>query len=166
MTISHARKAIPQGYKRDYYGGALMALIGTGAAWQGLQYPVGNLTQMGPGFFPTALGVILVIIGCAIAGSAKRQPVGLAIPEETQGAEGAPEWRGWICILSSVAAFAIIGRWGGLLPATFTTVFISALGDRANTWRSALLLAGVISLVCVVVFWWALQMQFPLFTWG
>jgi len=45
-------------------------------------------------------------------------------------------------------------------------VFISALGDRDNTWKKALLLSLAIVVVAVVVFWWALQIQLPLFRWG
>ena len=60
----------------------------------------------------------------------------------------------------------MVGEYCGLLAATFAVVFISALADRENTWRSALLLAGVMIAVCIVVFWWALQVQFPLVTFG
>ena len=38
---------------KDYYGGALMMLIGLAAVIQGRQYPVGTLSRMGPGFFPS-----------------------------------------------------------------------------------------------------------------
>jgi len=48
---------------RDFYAGALMMLIGLGACLEGLTYKLGTLTHMGPGFFPVALGVILVVLG-------------------------------------------------------------------------------------------------------
>jgi hypothetical protein len=146
---------------RDYYGGALMMLIGLGAIVQGVSYKIGSLTAMGSGFYPVALGVILVLLGMFIAGTAHR-----AAPESADEEAKPAEWRGWFCILGSVAAFVVLGKYGGLLPATFAVVFISALGDRENTWLSALLLAVAMTIVCVVVFWWALQVQFPLFTWG
>ena len=49
------------------------------------------------------------------------------------------------------------------MPATFAIVFISALGDKMNTWKSAAILGAGVVAVAIVVFWWALQMQFPLF---
>ncbi len=147
--------------KRDYYSGALLMLIGLGAIVQGASYKIGSLTAMGSGFFPVALGVILVLLGIWIAGTAHRASRAI-VPED----KAPVEWRGWLCILASVAAFVVLGRYGGLLPATFAVVFISALGDRGNTVWSALLLAVAMSAVCVGVFWWALQVQFPLFTWG
>ena len=144
---------------RDYYAGALMLVIGVAAAWQGIAFRVGSLTHMGPGFFPVALGSLLAMLGIGIAlGSTKRRLATGAAPR--------PEWRAWGLILLSVAAFVAIGKYGGLLPATFAIVFISALGDRDNTWRSALALSAVMCGVAVIVFWWLLQLRLPLFGWG
>jgi hypothetical protein len=166
MQDSDTQPSLLSTYRRDYYGGALMMLIGIGAIVQGLAYHVGTLTHMGAGFFPVSLGAILSCIGVLIAASAKRPQSSPGTHEGAARDGGGPEWRGWICILASIAAFMIVGTWGGLLPATFAITFISALGDRGNTWLSALVLACVISLLCVVIFWWALQVQFPLFAWG
>jgi len=147
-------------YNRDYYGGALMLLLGLGAMLQGMTYPVGTLSRMGPGFFPVSLGAILALIGLIIIATAKSSiPAG----EEVHLP---PEWRGWICIITSIFAFIVFGIYGGLLPATFAVVFISALGDRQNTVKQAFVLALAVTVVGVVIFWWALQMQFPLFRWG
>ena len=145
---------------RDTYGGGLMLVVGIAAAVQGARYQVGTLSRMGPGFFPMALGVILALIGLAIMITARRT----APAEEKQPLP--PEWRGWIAIIMSLVAFALLGTYGGLLPASFAVVFISALGDRQNSVKAALILALAITVVAVVVFWWALQVQFPLFNWG
>jgi Tripartite tricarboxylate transporter TctB family len=144
---------------KDYLGGGLMVLLGLGVIVQGSTYKIGTLTRMGPGYFPVALGVILTALGLAIAISAKFVPVG----EEKRLP---PEWRGWFCIGISIVAFVVLGKYGGLLPASFAITFISALGDRNNTVRSALVLARAVVVVATAVFWWALQMQFPLFGWG
>jgi hypothetical protein len=77
-----------------------------------------------------------------------------------------PEWRGWFCICGGLIAFAVMGRYGGLLPATFVSVFIAALGDRTNTPAASAVLAAAMTLVCLVVFWWLLKIQLPLFGWG
>jgi hypothetical protein len=145
---------------RDYYGGALMAVIGVAAIIGGRDYPIGTLSRMGPGYFPVALGVILTLVGFAIAATArfaKSYAEEAALP---------PEWRGWFCIGASIVAFVVLGKYGGLVPATFAVVFISALADRENTLLSAAILALATVAVCILVFWWALQMNFPLFGWG
>jgi hypothetical protein len=145
---------------RDYFGGALMIFIGAAAALQGRNYPIGSLSRMGPGFFPVALGIILVCAGVAIIATAK------LAAQDHEEKELPPEWRGWFCICASIVAFVLVGKYGGLVPATFAIVFISSLGDRDNTLKGALILSLAIVAVAVIVFWWALQVQFPLFTWG
>jgi putative tricarboxylic transport membrane protein len=145
---------------RDYIGGALMTLLGLGTVLQGMSYSIGTVRRMGPGFFPVALGVILALVGIAIIVSAR---FAVYEGEETPLP---PEWRGWFCIGLSIVAFVVLGKYGGLLPATFAIVFISALGDRENSLKSAVILSLAIIVVCLVVFSWALQMQFPLIGWG
>src|SRR5580693_7947896 len=56
--------------KKDFYAGGLMLLIGIGIALKGATYRLGSLMHMGPGFMPTALGVLLVLLGIAIGASA------------------------------------------------------------------------------------------------
>ena len=145
---------------KDYYGGALMIAIGLAAVIQGRQYPIGTLSRMGPGFFPVAVGAILAFTGLAIVVTARfaaRKAEETALP---------PEWRGWLCIGLSIIAFVVLGRYGGLVPATFAIVFIGALADRQNTILAATVLAASTVVICIVVFWWALQMNFALFAWG
>ena len=148
-------------YGKDLYAGALVFLFGIGAISAGITYNIGSLSRMGPGFFPVAVGAILVLVGLAIAFTSKRPDVHAEAKEHLP-----PEWRGWICIAAGVLAFVVLGKYGGLLPATFAIVFISALGDRQNNVKDALILALGMCVICTVVFWWALQLQFPLFTWG
>jgi hypothetical protein len=148
-------------YNKDYYGGGLMFLLGVGTIWKGLDYKVGTLSRMGPGYFPVAVGAILALMGILIALGARS-----SAPAKPGKKAHPPEWRGWLCIVAANIAFIVLGRYGGLLPATFAVVFISALGDRQNTLKSAFVLALAMVVVCVIVFWWALQLQFPLFRWG
>ena len=147
-------------YSRDYYGGGLMLLVGAGAIFKGLDYQVGSLTHMGPGYFPVAVGSVLAAMGALIALGARRQTPAVARPGHP------PEWRGWICIILASIAFVVLGHYGGLLPATFGVVFIAALGDRQNSLKSALLLSIAMVAVSAIVFSWALQLQLPLFRWG
>ncbi|HEY4319128.1 MAG TPA: tripartite tricarboxylate transporter TctB family protein [Herbaspirillum sp.] len=149
-------------YKKDYYGGSLIILIGLGVALQGVKYKMGSLTRMGSGFFPVTLGVLMALTGLAIVLCAKNA----APSSEARKKPLAPEWRGWICITAGIAAFVILGRYGGLVPATFAVVFISAMGDRQNTVRQASILSLSMVLVGIGIFWWALRLPFPLFRWG
>src|SRR5574337_977350 len=154
-------RLVSSGRSRDYLGGILMVALGLGVALQGATYPLGSLRTMGPGFFPTALGVLLALTGVGIAVAARLTPRGGQALEVRR-----PEWRAWLCLAGSIVAFVVVGTYGGLAPATFAIVFIAALADRENSWTSALAVALLCVLVCVVVFWWGLKLQFPLFQWG
>ncbi len=147
------------GYNRDYYGGALMILIGLGTLFGGMKYHLGTLEEIGSGFFPTAVGAILAVVGVAIALSASSPTT------DEERARSAPEWRGWSCIIGGTVAFVVLGVYGGLVPATFAIVFISALGDKKTTVKQAFLLAIALVAVSAIVFHWALELELPLFTW-
>jgi hypothetical protein len=75
------------------------------------------------------------------------------------------QWRGWICIVAGLLAFVVLGQHGGLVPASFASVFIAALGDRANSVRAAATLAAALTVAGVAVFHVGLHMALPLFTW-
>ena len=89
------------------------------------------------------LGVLLALLGAAIvrAGYAPQ-----AADEEAE-VDAAPDWRGWSCIIGGLLAFIALGKFGGLVPATLALVFISALGDRQHTVKSAALLSAGVTLL-------------------
>ncbi|WP_205987989.1 tripartite tricarboxylate transporter TctB family protein [Paraburkholderia sp. Ac-20336] len=156
---------------QDYYAGTLMMIVGLSAAYTGRSYGVGSFSRMGAGFFPVALGGLLVLVGIGIAMSRKHtdtaveSQISTEMPRKSDVSLGL-RMRGWLCIIASIIAFVVLGRYGGLLPASFAVGLIAALGDPDNRLRDALLLALALCVVATVVFWWALRMQFPLFTWG
>ncbi len=147
-----------KGLKKDYYAGVLMILAGLCAAYVGSGYRLGTLSRMGPGFFPTSLGILLTAVGAAIG-------VGASLATTDARADFAFDLRGCSAILGGLIAFVLVGRSGGLALATFALVFISAIGDRSNTFRQALWLALVMVVIAIVVFHWALRLQLRLFPW-
>jgi hypothetical protein len=117
---------------------------------------------MGPGFFPIILGVTMTSIGILIAGIAATTPASeedlLRLPN--------PQWRAWFCILAGPILFIVLGTYGGLVPATFACVFVSALGDRESTLRASFFLATGITIFGVLLFSYMLQVSMPLWRWG
>jgi hypothetical protein len=150
-------------FRRDFCAGGLMILFGLIAAVNGPNYRVGTLMHMGPGFMPTVLGVILVLLGIAIAGTAA------AVTAEQDSDENilppSPQWLAWLCILSGPLMFIIFGSIGGMAPATFACVFVSALGDREATWKTSLILAAAMTVFGVLLFHYLLQVPMPVLEW-
>ncbi len=148
--------------KRDFYAGGLMLLLGLGIALKGTTYRAGTLMHMGPGFLPTALGVVLVLIGIAIAAAA-------LAPGESEGDESIlpphPQWWAWLCILMSPVCFIFFGRYFGMIPGTFMCVFVAALGDKGATWLSTIILSAIVTVFGVALFSYFLQVPMPVLTW-
>lgn len=150
--------------KRDFYAGGLMILLGLFVALKGTTYRAGTLMHMGPGFLPTALGVLLVLLGIAIAAA------GLSSAPDAHGDDQRilppnPQWFAWGCILASPVAFIFFGRYFGMAPGTFACVLIAALGDKTATWRGTIILATVVTVFGVGLFSYFLQVPMPIFTW-
>jgi len=152
---------------KDHVGGALLLVVGVAVVAAGVGYGVGTLRSMGSGFFPVVLGVLLALIGTALLFSAGRGPGGAADgpPAEMAHLAGpVVQWRGWLCIVGAALAFVLLGEHGGLVPASFASVFIAAMGDRGNGVRAAATLAAVLTVAGAIVFHYGLQLL-PLFTW-
>ena len=153
-------------FRRDFCAGGLMMLFGLVAAVNGPNYHVGTLGHMGPGFMPTALGVLLILLGIAICLAASvgsdddpsEDAAGNLLPAE-------PQWFAWLCILAGPFLFIVFGSIGGMAPATFACVFVAALGDKLATWKSSFILAAVITVSGVVLFHYVLQIPMPVLEW-
>jgi len=150
--------------KRDFYAGGLMILLGLGIALKGTTYRAGTLMHMGPGFLPTALGVILVLIGIAIA-AAGLSPSAYEHGEDQNILPEHPQWWAWFCILMSPVLFIFFGRYFGMIPGTFACVFIAALGDKTATWKGTVILSTVVTAFGVGLFSYFLQVPMPILAW-
>jgi heme A synthase len=154
---------------REICAGGIMVLLGLGIALKGATYRAGSLMHMGPGFLPTALGVILLLLGITIAVPGI---IAAAAASPSAGEHGAdnilperPQWFAWLCILMSPVCFIFFGRYFGMAPATFSCVMVAALGDKDATWRGTIILATIVTVFGVGLFSYFLQVPMPIFTW-
>lgn len=146
--------------KRELYSAALIILIGIGTVAGSLNYNVGTLARMGPGYYPLLLGGLLIFMGVLILATPT------TVDDEKVQAFDKGQYRTWFLVIVALGAFMLLGKYGGLVPATFVLVFLSALADRTNTTKVALALAAGVTVAAAGVFHYGMQLQFPLFTWG
>lgn len=139
---------------RDFWAGTLYILFGLGAVLIARSYPFGSATRMGPGYFPTVLGVILALLGLLSLLRAFRsdgKPV------------GAIAWKPLLAITGGTALFAfLLPRVG--LPLALAVLILTSAAISENfrfQWRPALALMSLIAF-CVIVFVELLGVPLPL----
>ena len=144
---------------REGLAGFVMIALGLAVAFQGTTYAIGTFTQMGPGFFPTALGLILAFVGLLITATAFGPP-----PEAQLGEHSfrLPDWRGALCIVGAVLIFIALGEYAGLAPAMFVCVVVAAMGDRDMKLWQALALGVGLTVFIIALFVHVLNLPLPL----
>jgi hypothetical protein len=137
---------------RDVIGGALLLICGLLFSWYAAgHYELGTLRRMGPGMFPMALGFVLAGFGVMLMISAFFRP-GPAMEARVV----VP-----LFVLAGVAAFALLIRPFGLLPAILAVVAISSLAERRVNPKSVALLSASLCLLAYLVFRVGLGLAIP-----
>lgn len=139
----------------------LPLLLGLGVSWQSRSYGVGTLADMGAGYYPLMLGIALLISGVLLLALPQ-----MALGPRQQEATEPGHARAWVAVIGSLFVFVVLGKYGGLVPATFAMVAVAALGDRSNRLWHALALALFATVATVLMFHYGLALQFALFSWG
>ncbi|APZ50675.1 tripartite tricarboxylate transporter TctB family protein [Salipiger abyssi] len=112
-------------------------------AFGALQLDLGTLSQLGPGYFPFAMAMLLLILGVVslVEGLRKPDVSTVTIP-----------WRPIIMIVVALLFFGSTIRGLGLMPTLFLTIFAAAMADKRNTLLSATCLSAVMSVFSWLVF--------------
>lgn len=142
---------------RDVLAGLVFMVFGVLAFVISRNYASGSLLDMGPGYFPRILSVLLSLLGALIllrgVKSKLREGVSWAFLP--------------LGILSlSMVLFGFLVERVGLVLSLAVLVLVSAAAGCEFKFREVVLLAAVVCLFAVVVFVWGLKMRFPLFVWG
>ena len=139
---------------KDFGAGLLYLGFAVAALWIGRKYALGSAGRMGPGFFPTALAVLLAAIGAVSLIRAFLRPG----PAMTGFA-----WKPLALVLAGTALFGTLINTAGLVIALLVLVLLSAAASEKFRfdWRAAL---GLVALVafCSLVFVMGLGVPAPL----
>jgi hypothetical protein len=117
-------------------------------------YQFGSTQRMGPGYFPTILGILLVFLGILVALPALKADA----PETHVEKIG---WRGLLVILGAVVLYAILLPRAGFVVSLVVLIIASAMGSKEFTWKAALLSCVVLGVFSYLVFVKGLALQFP-----
>jgi putative tricarboxylic transport membrane protein len=138
---------------RDFWSGLIFGAVGVGAVVLGRGSAMGTATRMGPGYFPTVLGMLLGLVGAALVVRALLT-------------DGAPirgfAVRALVLVLGASVLFGVVLRGVGLVTALVVLVLASAAASRLVRWRAAIVLAIGLATFSAVVFVKLLGLPIPL----
>ena len=138
---------------RDFWTGVIYVGVGAGAVILAREHPLGTALRMGPAYFPTVLGGLLVAIGLASLGRALRQP-GEPL--------GPMRLTGLLAVTAGTLGFGALARGAGLVVALPVLVLVSAAASARFRWGPALALAAGLTLFCAAVFVKGLGVPLPI----
>ena len=141
----------------DIVAGLIFVAFGLAFAITSLSYELGTPLRMGPGYFPLALGGILVLLGLLIVGK------GFISGAGAEERLGSVPWRALFLIVLAVLFFGLTVRGLGLVPATAVTALLTALASYRTGILAAVAIAAGLTVLCVLVFLVALQLRLPMF---
>ena len=133
--------------------GLLLAASGVFFGYFGLEYRLGSMRSMGPGMFPVAGGVLLLIIGIAVTlrGLRSAEPVpALAL-------------RTLAAVLGSVVAFALTVDTFGLAVAAPLLIFGAVFATGQGSIKLFLALAIPLTIATILIFPMALGVSLKVF---
>lgn len=138
---------------QDFWAGVMFMAFGAAAIFFARNYAFGSAARMGPGYFPTVLGGLLIALGLitSLRGLAFAGP-----------AVSRFNWKPLLWVLGSIVVFAAALQWLGLVVAIFLLIIGSALGGHEFRLREVLILAFCLCVASVGIFVYGLQLQFPL----
>jgi hypothetical protein len=138
---------------KDFGSGCLFAGFGLVALVLGATYPAGTAARMGPGYFPRALGVILIVLGAILILKSLR----------TNGARiSLPTLKPLVVVLGSVLLFGLTVVPLGLVLATVLLVLASSVASHEFRWKEATIASLILAVFVVAVFSYGLKLQLPI----
>jgi putative tricarboxylic transport membrane protein len=144
---------IPVRAPQDFYGGVVLVMLATVALVASAELPGQRGFAFGPGTAPRLFAGVLMALGAAVA------IVGVSV-------EGPQiekyKLRGPILVIAAILGFAAMIRQLGLVPATFITFMVAILGSREMRWIESVIAAAAMTLFCVLLFVYLLNLPFQL----
>src|SRR6266571_1102132 len=153
VGIATAVGLVPVHAPRDFDGGIALTMLATLALIASAELPGQRGFAFGPGTAPRLFSFVLAALGAAVAVNGVF-------------ADGPPiekyKIRGPSLVIIAILGFAAMIRPLGLVPATFLAFMVSIMGSSEMRWIESLIAAAVMTLFCVLLFVYLLNLPFQL----
>jgi hypothetical protein len=138
---------------KDFWAGVMMIVAGAAAVIMARDYAFGTALRMGPGYFPSVLGGVLVLFGLYLLAQGLRS---------NEKIEGGWSLRALIVLPLSLVLFGLLMDRAGFVPALMVLIVGSAAAGGEFKFGEALLLAVGLTAFAVALFIWGLGLPYPL----
>jgi len=138
---------------KDFWTGLIYIFFGSSALIIARDYGMGKAIKMGPAYFPTVLGGLIIILGII---SLVRSFLKTGTPI------GRLTFKGLALVVVSTVLFGLLVRGAGLVIALPLLVIISASASKDFRWIPSLLMAAGLTLFCALVFLKGLGIPLPI----
>jgi hypothetical protein len=141
----------------------LFVALGALAIYLSRNYAMGDALNMGPGYFPTWLGGIMIGFGVIIGGLSFRIQ-----GEDTQGLElGEWAFQPWLVLPATLAIYAVLmDAEVGLVPSLIVLIIGCSLAHKDVHWGETILLSIFVTAGAVAIFSYGLGLPYRLFWWS
>jgi hypothetical protein len=136
----------------DFVAGLCFAAMGLAVLLLSVGYRLGTAASMGPGYFPSLLGGLLILLGSVIVVLSLRGG---------QHAEAPHSIRSLLIITGSVALFGVLLPRLGLVATVFCVAVLSATASPHFDLRRASITGLALAAICYVIFVAGLDLRIP-----
>jgi hypothetical protein len=147
---------------RDFWAGMMLVAVGAAAVLIARNYTFGTALRMGPGYFPTVLGGILILFGLYLVVDALRSRPPPSQQPQGPAARGAWSLRALVVLPLAFVLFGVLMSHAGFVPALLVLILGSALASPQFRLVEVLLLSVVLIVLSVAIFVWGLGLPYPL----
>ena len=143
--------------QEEFWSGMMFVGFGVLAIVVARDYPMGSALRMGPGYFPTYLGGIMIVLGAIMTA------VALRVEGEGTGPWG---WRPLIWLSAAFAAFGLLIESAGFVLALLALIVSSSLAGRDTRILELIILIVVLIAGSVGLFIYGLELPYRLYPWS
>ena len=145
-------------HERDFWSGVMFIIFGALFAIVAQNYDLGTAQRMGPAFFPTILGGLLVVLGIVILLK------GFGHSEKDHAVEKF-HFPPIAWVLGSVIVFGATLTKLGFVVSMAILVVLSSMGSHEMKWKEVIALGVGMAILTYLVFIVGLKLTIPVLPW-
>ncbi|SDH04500.1 tripartite tricarboxylate transporter TctB family protein [Propionivibrio dicarboxylicus] len=140
--------------KQNFASGVFFVVFGVFCALVARGYSLGTTDDIGAGYFPFWIAVLLTVLGAVLCVS--------SLAAKAEATEiGRLDWKSTAWIVGAVVLFAFLLQYLGIVLSVIVLVFVSSMGSHEFTWKGAVGSSGILAALVYLVFVKGLHLQFP-----